>query len=126
MDTDGDGQVVASEFQAYIEIQNASAAARLRLEVIDRGQDLFSVVDANGDGLLTPRELAEAVALVDTEDRNGDGLLSGMEIPARWSLNVARGRRAGRRPAGPPARAGKAIGCRRDGPGLVSQNGSQS
>ena len=91
MDADGDGQVVASEFQAYVEVQNASAAARLRLEVIDRGQDLFSVVDANGDGLLTPRELAEAVALVDTEDRNGDGLLSGMEIPARWSLNVARG-----------------------------------
>ena len=106
MDADGDGQVVASEFQAYVEIQNASAAARLRLEVIDRGQDLFSVVDANGDGLLTPRELAEAVALVDSEDRNGDGLLIGMEIPARWSLSVARGSsRAGRRPAGPVAGA---------------------
>jgi Ca2+-binding EF-hand superfamily protein len=91
MDADGDGQVVASEFQTYIETQNASAAARLRLEVIDRGQDLFSVVDSNGDGLLTPRELAEAVALIDSEDRNGDGMLSGMEIPARWSLNVARG-----------------------------------
>ena len=91
MDADGDGHVMPSEFQSYVEIQNASAAARLRLEVIDRGQDLFSVVDANGDGLLTPRELAEAVALVDTEDRNGDGLLNGMEIPARWSLNVARG-----------------------------------
>jgi Ca2+-binding EF-hand superfamily protein len=91
MDADNDGKVMPSEFQAYIDVENASAAARVRLEVIDRGQDLFAVIDANGDGLLTPRELAEAVALVDTEDRNGDGLLSGMEIPARWSLDVARG-----------------------------------
>ena len=117
----------ASEFQGYVEIQNASAAARLRLEVIDRGQDLFSVVDANGDGLLTPRELAEAVELIETEDRNGDGLLSGMEIPARWSLNVARGssRQVDARPVRLRVRA-QAIGRRRGRAGLVSQDGPQS
>ncbi len=91
MDVDSDGKVMQSEFQTYIDVENSSAAARVRLEVIDRGQDLFAVVDSNGDGLLTPRELTEAVSLIDTEDRNGDGLLSGMEIPARWSLDVVRG-----------------------------------
>ena len=120
MDADGDGKVMQSEFQTYIDVENSSAAARVRLEVIDRGQDLFAVVDANGDGLLTPRELSEAVALIETEDRNGDGLLSGMEIPARWSLDVAAVRRAatpGRSACGsarsnwPPAR--------RDRPGFA-------
>ena len=125
MDVEGDGKVMQSEFQTYIDVENSSAAARVRLEVIDRGQDLFAVVDSNGDGLLTPRELTEAVSLIDTEDRNGDGLLSGMEIPARWSLDVARG--SSRRDARPVRlRVREATGRRRGRAGLVSQDGSQS
>jgi hypothetical protein len=91
MDTDHDEKLMPGEFQVYVDGQNAAAALRVRLQVIDRGQDLFSVLDANGDGLLTPRELRAAPGLVDAEDRDGDGSLGGSEIPVRWSLDISRG-----------------------------------
>jgi hypothetical protein len=91
MDTDHDEKVMSGEFQIYVDGQNSAAATRLRLQVIDRGQDLFSVLDANGDGLLTPRELRAAPGLIDTEDQDADGFLGGSEIPVRWSLDLARG-----------------------------------
>jgi Ca2+-binding EF-hand superfamily protein len=91
MDTDRDEKVTPGELRIYADAQNAAAAMRVRVQVIDRGQDLFSVLDANGDGLLTPRELNAAPALIDSDDGNGDGALGGLEIPVRWALDVARG-----------------------------------
>ncbi len=90
-DADHDDKLTDGEWQVYATGQNSAAATRVTLQVIDRGQDLFSLLDQNGDGLLTPRELREAAALVDSEDRDGDGALGGSEIPVRWSLEVARG-----------------------------------
>jgi hypothetical protein len=99
MDTDHDGKVMPGEFEIYVDGQNAAAANRLRLQVIDRGQDLFSVLDANGDGLLTPRELRAAPGLIDSEDQDSDGFLGGSEIPVRWSLDLARGSSLAAEPA---------------------------
>jgi Ca2+-binding EF-hand superfamily protein len=106
MDSDADGKITAGELQVYVQAQNTAAAARVRLQVVDRGQDLFSLVDVNGDGLLSQRELRSAASLLDTDDRNGDGLLSGSEIPVRWSLELVRGssRAVDQRPSRPRIR----------------------
>jgi Ca2+-binding EF-hand superfamily protein len=90
MDSDHDDKVTPGELQIYADGQNVAAAMRLRLQVVDRGQDLFSVFDANGDGLLTPRELRAAPALLDADEGNADGSLGGSKIPVRWSLDLAR------------------------------------
>ncbi|KAJ55327.1 hypothetical protein ACMU_11570 [Actibacterium mucosum KCTC 23349] len=88
LDTDGSGTITQAEFEA-------KAAER------------FAEVDANGDGLLSPEEMAEAsprkgkfreggregvsddrraefaARMVERKDTNGDGLLSVEEIAAR-------------------------------------------
>ncbi len=98
MDTDHDEKVMSGEFQIYVDGQNAAAAMRLRMQVVDRGQDLFSVLDANGDGLLTHASCANCStpgrrSLIEgsAEERDSDGFLGGSEIPVRWSLEIARG-----------------------------------
>jgi Ca2+-binding EF-hand superfamily protein len=91
MDTDGNGKVFKGELTSFMTRQNAAAAARLHLQVKDLGQDLFSVLDTDMDGVLSARELRSATQVLDTVDKNGDGSLGGDEVPARIELELVRG-----------------------------------
>jgi Ca2+-binding EF-hand superfamily protein len=91
MDSDGNGKVFKGELTSFISRQNAAAAARLQLQVKDLGQDLFSVLDTDMDGVLSARELRGASHVLDTDDKNGDGSLGGDEVPARVELELVRG-----------------------------------
>lgn len=91
MDSDGNGKVFKGELTSFISRQNAAAAARLQLQVKDLGQDLFSVLDTDMDGVLSARELRSASRVLDTDDKNGDGSLGGDEVPARVELELVRG-----------------------------------
>ncbi|HEX3725303.1 MAG TPA: hypothetical protein VHV08_03635 [Pirellulales bacterium] len=91
LDSDGDGKVFKGEFTSFMGRQNAAAAVRLQLEVSDEGQNLFFLLDADNNGVLSPRELKSAAALLNTADKNGDGSLGGDEIPQHLRLELVRG-----------------------------------
>lgn len=91
MDNDGNGKVFKGELTSFMTRQNAAAAARLQLQVKDLGQDLFSVLDTDMDGILSARELRSASRVLDTEDKNSDGSLGFDEVPARVEMELVRG-----------------------------------
>lgn len=91
VDADGDGQVSREEFDAYFAWRNSLASARLVLEITDEGQDLFSLLDHNGDGILSPRELKMAEEILAAADSNHDASLTSDEIPYRLVLELSRG-----------------------------------
>ncbi len=91
MDVDGDGKVFKGELTSFMTRQNAAAATRMQLEIKDLGQDLFTVLDTDLDGVLSSRELRSAKNILNTEDKNGDGALGGDEVPRRVEFELVRG-----------------------------------
>jgi Ca2+-binding EF-hand superfamily protein len=91
LDTDRDGTISASEFDAFFLQRARIAAVQLVLEVTDQGADLFTTLDKNFDRVLTPRELQAAPELLATEDRDGDGFLGGVEMSYSLVLKLSRG-----------------------------------
>ncbi len=91
MDVDGDQKVYEGEFNSFLADQSAAASVRLQLHVFDCGQDLFSLLDVDANGVLSPRELRTAASILLVEDKNGDGSLNGNEIPQRLLLELVRG-----------------------------------
>src|SRR5262245_105262 len=61
------------------------------MSIADQGKGLFDILDKNGDGRLSVREMRDAVKLIDKLDQNGDGLLESGEIPRRYTAGVRRG-----------------------------------
>ena len=91
VDRNNDEMVRAAELeQAASLLRGLSQLSPLLLGVFDRGQDLFSLIDDNLDGLITKRELNEAHAGLGAVDMDGDGHLEPSEIPRRWTLELAR------------------------------------
>jgi Ca2+-binding EF-hand superfamily protein len=101
VDTNNDGKVNTEEFDAYHEWQGEIAGAQLVLEATDEGQDLFSLLDRNGDGFLSPRELKTAADILATEDHDHHGCISSADIPYHIMLELSRG--------GPAAKANAAV-----------------
>ncbi len=91
MDVDADQKVNEGEFNSFLAEQTAAASVRLQLQVFDRGQDLFSLLDVDFNGMLSPRELRTAANILLVEDKNGDGMLNGSEVPQRLLLELVRG-----------------------------------
>jgi Ca2+-binding EF-hand superfamily protein len=104
VDTDHDGKISASEFDAFFLQRARIGAVQLVLEASDQGSDLFTTLDRNFDRVLTPRELHMAPALLATEDRDGDGFLGGAEMSYNLTLELSRG--------GPRAAQNAVIGLR--------------
>ena len=90
-DANGDGMLVRPEFDAFIALRSQIAATHVSFEIVDKGQDLFDLVDANDDHRLTPREMRTAYASATKRDKNQDGKLSGDEIPQKVRFRVSRG-----------------------------------
>src|SRR5262249_14904173 len=49
--------------------------------ITSQGKGLFEMLDADGDGRLSVREMRNAVKLIAELDRDGDGMISRAEIP---------------------------------------------
>jgi Ca2+-binding EF-hand superfamily protein len=95
MDADGDGKLYLKEVLAYNarqkELRAKAAASCVTVTMSDQGKGLFDLLDTNGDGRLSVREMRAAVKLIDRLDRDGDGCISVNEIPRRYSLTAKRG-----------------------------------
>jgi Ca2+-binding EF-hand superfamily protein len=128
MDRDGDGMLFEKEVLAYLDayqdLQAAARASCASVGVTSEGKGLFEMLDTNGDGRLSVREMRNAVKLLAELDRDGDGMLSPIEIPRctvatfrtgpaapeavsrrQVVFDAATGRRLGMRtPPPPPAR----------------------
>jgi hypothetical protein len=69
----------------------AGAAAHTRLRITDQGRALFELLDANGDGRLSVRELRTAWTRLAPWDRDGDGRLAETEVPRQFVVSVDAG-----------------------------------
>jgi Ca2+-binding EF-hand superfamily protein len=78
------------KFDELLKRESAAASSRLTLEVNEDGQDLFTVLDKNGDGFLTALEIKSAADILKTDDTNRDGYLSGDEITYHMRLELSR------------------------------------
>ncbi len=104
VDSDHDGKISASEFDAFFLQRARVGAVQLVLAATDQGSDLFTTLDRNFDRVLTPRELHLAPLLLATEDRDDDGFLGGAEMSYNMTLELSRG--------GPRAAQNVVIGLR--------------
>jgi Ca2+-binding EF-hand superfamily protein len=104
MDRDGDGKVTEKEMLAYVDevdgfrlsVERACAS----LAVSNEGRGLFGLLDTNGDGRLSVRELRDAHKLLAKLDRDGDGKLARGEVPRHDRVTVALGPNGGQDPLG--------------------------
>ncbi len=120
MDRDGDGMIFEKEVVAYLEtfhdLRASSQLSCATVGITASGKGLFELLDSNGDGRLSVREVRNAFKLIAELDRDSDGLISRTEIPlcsqATFRLGsasndavVRRGRRSGiaAQPANQPA-----------------------
>ncbi len=100
-DANHDGKLFKAEFEAYLRSQAQAASTRLLLKVVDRGQDLFNLLDDLRTTSFLSARFWRAPRLIATQDTNGDGYLAGDEIPLRLDLELGRasadiGERGGR------------------------------
>jgi Ca2+-binding EF-hand superfamily protein len=95
MDRDGDGKVYEKEFIAYLDkaqdLQRRATDACVTLVLRDQSRGLFSLLDANGDGKLSVREMRQAPKLLEQLDRQGKGYLRQEDLPHNYQLTLRRG-----------------------------------
>jgi Ca2+-binding EF-hand superfamily protein len=95
LDRNGDGKVFEDELVAAVgEVEPLSAAAAramISTEIKEAGRGLFGLIDADGDGRLSVRELRAMPKLVERFDRDKDGQLSPKEVPRRFRATLTLG-----------------------------------
>lgn len=81
MDTDDDGVASPAEFASYVAVPAATPFrfSQIDLAALPPGRRLFSMLDDNRNGSLSPAETSNAAKLFQY-DRNGDRLLTGDEL----------------------------------------------
>jgi hypothetical protein len=70
---------------------NAAPTSLTGLVVLEQGTGLFELLDANGDGRLSIRELRNAAKRLADLDLDGDGFIAKGEIPRQVHLTLTRG-----------------------------------
>ncbi|HEY7308384.1 MAG TPA: EF-hand domain-containing protein [Gemmataceae bacterium] len=95
MDRDNDGKVTEKEFLAYLDkaqdLRKRAEAACATLVLRDQSRGLFSLLDADGDGRLSVREMRQAPKLLRQLDRQGKGHLRPEDLPHIYRLTLRRG-----------------------------------
>ncbi len=91
MDRDGDGMLFQKELLAFLDsfldLQVAAHASCATVNLSQEGKGLFDLVDTNGDGRLTVREMHNAAKLLAELDPEGKGTLGRTDL-SRHSLAV--------------------------------------
>jgi Ca2+-binding EF-hand superfamily protein len=90
-DEDGDGKLFEEELASIVDGRAKAARSRTRMEVRNRGRDLFQILDADRTRTLGRRELTQAVKRVELWDADGDGEVSESEIPQLYQISFGPG-----------------------------------
>jgi Ca2+-binding EF-hand superfamily protein len=90
-DRDGDGRLTLAEWEAWLGVQQALLASQVQIEVQDCGSGLFEWLDADGDGVLSVRELRSASQRSARVDVN--------RLPRHWRVAISQGPAQFERPA---------------------------
>ncbi len=108
VDRDGDEQATRAEVRAFLEEDLKLANSRIYLLSEAERSELFGLLDADGDGRLTPAErTAAADAFANSRraagdlaslDRDRDGAVSAGELAGRFTLHLGPGRPPDRPP----------------------------
>ncbi|MGZ0169353.1 MAG: hypothetical protein ACKVHE_07350 [Planctomycetales bacterium] len=90
-DEDGDGKLFAEELRTVVDGRTRAARSRTRMDVRNRGRDLFQILDGDRNRSLGRRELARAVKRIELWDTDGDGEVTESEIPQLYQLSFGPG-----------------------------------
>ena len=91
-DTDGDKKVYEKEIVAFYTDAAMLTRNRIYVAAVDELKEMFKLVDANSDGRLSSRELAEIKPRLLALDANKNGQLDPEEFPVTLRLTFSRGR----------------------------------
>lgn len=90
LDADSDGKVFEEEMFLVTAPLFELDTRRVQIQIVDRGRDLFRILDTSGDGRIGRRELRAAVERISLWDASGDGAVVPEEIPQQFRLDVSR------------------------------------
>jgi Ca2+-binding EF-hand superfamily protein len=88
-DRDEDGKLTKAELDAFADLVEAAAGVRTSVALVVGGHSLFSLLDADGDGRLSVRELSGAAARLAPFANGGQVSLRG--IPEQYQIRVSQG-----------------------------------
>jgi Ca2+-binding EF-hand superfamily protein len=100
-DRDGDGKLSEKEFSAFADLQGKLRGGVTFLRVVDEGQSLFRLLDADRDGRLGPRELRSAWSRLSRRIPGQKGVVTRAMLPRHFRLTLRQGQ-AFAEPAGFP------------------------
>jgi Ca2+-binding EF-hand superfamily protein len=83
VDLDGDGQVTLEELDLFFSLDGLAGQSRLVIQLSDEARTLFDILDADGDRRLSPREFLEGPQRLLAYDRNGDGAITPEELASQ-------------------------------------------
>lgn len=90
-DRDNDGKMTEKEMKEWLDLMAGGSNIQMFVSFADTGRGLFELLDANGDGRLSMREMRTAWTRVAGLDKNKDGALARTEIPRQFQMAVGRG-----------------------------------
>jgi Ca2+-binding EF-hand superfamily protein len=90
-DRDGDGKLTEKELKAFLDLLDKSVGCTSVLTINNSGRGMFAMLDANGDGVLSVRELRTAWSRLSVCDHRKRGYLTRQDIPQQFQMNVAVG-----------------------------------
>ncbi len=96
-DRDGDGKLTRNELVSYLDMQVEGSGCQMALTITDEGRSLFDVLDADGNGQLSVRELRSGWSRIKPLLR-GEGGLARADIPRRLEVSVGQGQQRHFRP----------------------------
>ena len=88
LDRNGDGYLTNEETQAFAELQCAAMDCFLNMTIVDQGQSLFQLLDANGDHRLSRRELIHAWPRLAALDKDRKGFITPADVGKLYQINV--------------------------------------
>jgi Ca2+-binding EF-hand superfamily protein len=114
-DRNGDGKVTVAEMTALVDLLEGAPRTSATVAVAEHGRALFQLLDVDQDGRLSLRELRTAWDRLAPLDTNGDGFITPEEIARQFEVTVSQGSPNGNprlvapptrvRPVGVPVRA---------------------
>ena len=92
VDINNDAMLVRDELFGFVDREIISTSSRIEVTVEQDGKTMFGLMDTNKDRRLSPRELAEAIFVLQPYDLSGDGRFADEELGIEYNLTIGLGR----------------------------------